>query len=356
MKLSKLTTSHDHFLLSAKFFMSEDQLRDGFYYHQTYHDDLRRNRGGATKASNSFPADPSVHHQTDMLDSSLYLTSFTGFLHGSSDHNHSLSAAAFFGMSSPLSSSAKEELRAPGVDNINNQGYLGGGETPVTPNSSISASSTEAAAPGEELDSNKSQKLDTQAIKETAEDGEDMMSSKKEDNKSKKKGEKKQREPRFAFVTKSEIDQLEDGYRWRKYGQKAVKNSPYPRSYYRCTTPKCPVKKRVERSFQDPSTVVTTYEGQHNHHVPATLRGNVAAGMFSPAGSMLISPPPFLQEQQQVLLQMPYQVYMSNFGGGNVLVYDQHQEQQQIHHDLHVNSGHGLLQDIIPPTFPKQEF
>lgn len=30
-------------------------------------------------------------------------------------------------------------------------------------------------------------------------------------------------------MTKSEIDHLEDGYRWRKYGQKAVKNSPFPR-------------------------------------------------------------------------------------------------------------------------------
>lgn len=45
----------------------------------------------------------------------------------------------------------------------------------------------------------------------------------------KKKAERKQKEPRFAFVTKSEVDHLEDGYRWRKYGQKAVKNSPYPR-------------------------------------------------------------------------------------------------------------------------------
>lgn len=45
-----------------------------------------------------------------------------------------------------------------------------------------------------------------------------------------KKKQKKQREPRFAFMTKSEVDHLDDGYRWRKYGQKAVKNSPYPRS------------------------------------------------------------------------------------------------------------------------------
>lgn len=48
-------------------------------------------------------------------------------------------------------------------------------------------------------------------------------------SKEKKKGEKRPREARFAFVTKSEIDNLEDGYKWRKYGQKAVKNSPFPR-------------------------------------------------------------------------------------------------------------------------------
>ena len=47
--------------------------------------------------------------------------------------------------------------------------------------------------------------------------------------KPKKKCEKRQREARFAFMTKSEVDHLEDGYRWRKYGQKAVKNSPFPR-------------------------------------------------------------------------------------------------------------------------------
>ncbi|KAK6937253.1 WRKY domain [Dillenia turbinata] len=90
--------------------------------------------------------------------------------------------------------------------------------------------------------------------------------------KAKKTNQKKQREPRFAFMTKSEVDHLEDGYRWRKYGQKAVKNSSFPRSYYRCTTVACGVKKRVERSFNDPSVVVTTYEGQHTHPSPTMPR------------------------------------------------------------------------------------
>ncbi|KAL5553674.1 hypothetical protein UlMin_041075 [Ulmus minor] len=95
--------------------------------------------------------------------------------------------------------------------------------------------------------------------------------------KTKKKGQKRIRQPRFAFMTKSEVDHLEDGYRWRKYGQKAVKNSPFPRSYYRCTNSKCTVKKRVERSSDDPTTVITTYEGQHCHHTVGFPRGGVIA-------------------------------------------------------------------------------
>ncbi|CAM0876324.1 unnamed protein product [Alopecurus aequalis] len=94
-----------------------------------------------------------------------------------------------------------------------------------------------------------------------------------------KKGQKRARQQRFAFMTKSEIDHLEDGYRWRKYGQKAVKNSPFPRSYYRCTNGKCTVKKRVERSSDDPSVVITTYEGQHCHHTTSFQRGAGATAM-----------------------------------------------------------------------------
>jgi len=43
------------------------------------------------------------------------------------------------------------------------------------------------------------------------------------------KKKKKKSRPRFAFHTKSDDNILDDGYRWRKYGQKAVKNSIYPR-------------------------------------------------------------------------------------------------------------------------------
>ncbi|KAM5583060.1 WRKY transcription factor WRKY24 [Rosa sericea] len=82
-------------------------------------------------------------------------------------------------------------------------------------------------------------------------------------------GSRTVREPRVVVQTTSDIDILDDGYRWRKYGQKVVKGNPNPRSYYKCTNPGCPVRKHVERASHDLKAVITTYEGKHNHDVPA---------------------------------------------------------------------------------------
>ncbi|KAG2240921.1 hypothetical protein Bca52824_096978 [Brassica carinata] len=40
------------------------------------------------------------------------------------------------------------------------------------------------------------------------------------------------REPRVVVQTLSEVDILDDGYRWRKYGQKVVRGNPNPRFLY----------------------------------------------------------------------------------------------------------------------------
>ncbi|KAK4776216.1 hypothetical protein SAY87_024177 [Trapa incisa] len=75
-------------------------------------------------------------------------------------------------------------------------------------------------------------------------------------------------EGKIVLQTRSEVDLLDDGYRWRKYGQKLVKGNPHPRSYYKCTFAGCNVRKHVERAAADPKAVITTYEGKHNHCVP----------------------------------------------------------------------------------------
>ncbi|XP_028775128.1 WRKY transcription factor 44 [Neltuma alba] len=59
-----------------------------------------------------------------------------------------------------------------------------------------------------------------------------------------------------------------DGFRWKQYGQKAVKGNPYPRSYYSCTNMKCKVRKHDERAIDEPGAVRTKYEGKHNHEMP----------------------------------------------------------------------------------------
>nr|WGV38233.1 WRKY [Loropetalum chinense var. rubrum] len=63
----------------------------------------------------------------------------------------------------------------------------------------------------------------------------------------------------------------EDGYNWRKYGQKQVKGSENPRGYYKCTYPNCPTKKKVERSLDGQITEIV-YKGTHNHPKPQSTR------------------------------------------------------------------------------------
>jgi len=53
--------------------------------------------------------------------------------------------------------------------------------------------------------------------------------------------------PRLSVETSKDVDFMDDGYRWRKYGQKYVKGSGYPRSYYKCTEKDCAVKKQVDQ-------------------------------------------------------------------------------------------------------------
>ncbi|CAG7873542.1 hypothetical protein BRARA_E00061 [Brassica rapa] len=231
---------------------------------------------------------------------------------------------------------------------------------PATPNSSsISSASSEA------VDEDK-------AKREENEEHEQKKSDTNKQLKPKKNSQKRQREARIAFMTKSEVDHLEDGYRWRKYGQKAVKNSPFPRSYYRCTTASCNVKKRVERSFRDPSTVVTTYEGQHTHISPLTSRPISSGGFFFgssgvasnlgnfgfPMESSTLIYPQFQQLVHYNQQQQQQQELFPCFGGVGEYVTrhaDAYGDDERVKKSRGLGKDNGLLQDVVPSHMLKEE-
>ncbi|XP_052208775.1 probable WRKY transcription factor 41 [Diospyros lotus] len=74
---------------------------------------------------------------------------------------------------------------------------------------------------------------------------------------------------------------IDDGYSWRKYGQKDILGAKHPRSYYRCTyknTQNCWATKQVQRSDDDCTIFEITYKGEHTcKQIPSTGTGTALA-------------------------------------------------------------------------------
>ncbi|KAG6398128.1 hypothetical protein SASPL_139580 [Salvia splendens] len=83
-----------------------------------------------------------------------------------------------------------------------------------------------------------------------------------------------------------------DLWAWRKYGQKPIKGSPYPR----CSSSKgCLARKQVERSRTDPNMLVITYTSEHNHPWPTqrnALAGSTRSQPSKAAAAAKTSPKP----------------------------------------------------------------
>ncbi|XP_039051902.1 WRKY transcription factor 22-like isoform X2 [Hibiscus syriacus] len=101
----------------------------------------------------------------------------------------------------------------------------------------------------------------------------------KDSGKPKRSSRKNQRNRVVQHVTADDLQS--DRWAWRKYGQKPIKGSPYPRSYYRCSSLKgCLARKQVERSCSDPGVFIITYTAEHSHGHP-TRRNSLAGSTRS---------------------------------------------------------------------------
>ncbi|XWS41862.1 hypothetical protein CRYUN_Cryun17cG0119300 [Craigia yunnanensis] len=93
---------------------------------------------------------------------------------------------------------------------------------------------------------------------------------------SKKRKLRSKRVVRVPAISLKLADIPPDDYSWRKYGQKPIKGSPYPRGYYKCSSVRgCPARKHVERALDDPAMLTVTYEGEHNHSLSVAETTNL---------------------------------------------------------------------------------
>ncbi|XP_013747202.2 probable WRKY transcription factor 49 [Brassica napus] len=164
---------------------------------------------------------------------------------------------------------------------------------------------------------------------------------------------------RYTLKVKNNSNGMsDDGYKWRKYGQKSIKNSPNPRSYFKCTNSICNAKKQVERSIDDPNTYIITYEGFHLHFTypfflsNCTHRSNKKPKIHNDAqykAHFEINPKSQTQEKhkQTKLVKPDYQNCMAYEADGNtpanledeffpLLIQDRQQQ--------------GLLEDVVAPA------
>ncbi|KAK3135989.1 hypothetical protein QOZ80_5BG0426270 [Eleusine coracana subsp. coracana] len=83
----------------------------------------------------------------------------------------------------------------------------------------------------------------------------------------------------------------DDGHQWRKYGEKKLSNSNFPRFYYRCTYKnelKCAATKQVQqKDTSDPPLFSVTY---FNHHTCSTSSNPMGSTRDAAAQSSLKKP------------------------------------------------------------------
>lgn len=130
---------------------------------------------------------------------------------------------------------------------------------------------------------------------EDSESGNSLKSSRRKEG----RGCYKRRKCLESWSKESCSDLIDDGYVWRKYGQKAILDANHPRSYFRCThkhEQNCQARKYTQQIQDNPPKFLTTYYDQHtctnflrSSDDDDDLFSDTAAMNSSSSGSVLLS-------------------------------------------------------------------
>ncbi|KAJ7965392.1 WRKY transcription factor [Quillaja saponaria] len=138
---------------------------------------------------------------------------------------------------------------------------------------------------------------------------------------------------------------LDDGYSWRKYGQKDILGAKYPRGYYRCThrnVQGCLATKQVQRSDEDPTVFEITYRGRHTCNTQAS-------NVIPPSSSQEFQEPGphsnIVNPQQQNVQQQQLQEKLLNFRAGLRVLTENLDAPQQSFPSLHFPSTSNIEAD-----------
>ncbi|RDX60869.1 putative WRKY transcription factor 70, partial [Mucuna pruriens] len=92
-------------------------------------------------------------------------------------------------------------------------------------------------------------------------------------NRSRKAGRGRYNRRRSALAWTIVSCATDDNHAWRKYGQKRIQNSEFPRCYFRCShkyDQGCRATKQVQRDEENPNMYQTTYIGIHTCNASST--------------------------------------------------------------------------------------
>ncbi|RDX76195.1 putative WRKY transcription factor 41, partial [Mucuna pruriens] len=147
---------------------------------------------------------------------------------------------------------------------------------------------------------------------------------------------------------------LDDGYSWRKYGQKGIHGAKYPRGYYRCAQRNvkgCMAIKQVQRCDQDPTIFEINYRGNHT----CTM------------SSYAVVPPSGPQENQEPILstnipqqqsaeQEPSHLLMNLRAGLRLLTEDLDQSLASSFHYFPSTSTTKMEEQVFPSPITENNF